>query len=326
MQELRDEGVLICGHGSREGEAVREFADFARTLAGQLAPLPVEHAFLEFARPTIAEGLDALVKRGVRRVRALPLLLFAAGHVKNDIPSVLNEYRARHKDIDIRYGRELGIDPKLLRAATARIEEAIALADARLGPVARADTLLLTVGRGASDPDANSEVAKIGRLLWEGLGLGWGEVAYTGVTFPLVAPALARVQALGFRRIVVFPYFLFTGVLVARINAASEAARTEAGPQIVTARYLGDHPLVVETALERISDIDAGRTAMNCSLCKYREAMPGFEDEVGLPQEAHHLHVEGGAHAHGHGHSHHHPYPHASHPFGPASLARRGRA
>ena len=70
------------------------------------------------------------------------------------------------------------------------------------------------VGRGASDPDANSNVAKVTRMLWEGFGFGWAETAYSGVTFPLVEPALEKAARLGFRRIVVFPYFLFTGILV----------------------------------------------------------------------------------------------------------------
>ena len=100
------------------------------------------------------------------------------------------------------------------------------------GPgVSRHDTLLMVVGRGASDPDANSNVAKMMRMLWEGMGFGWGETAYSGVTFPLVAPALDKAARLGFRRIIVFPYFLFTGVLVKRIYAAADEA---------AARYPGD--------------------------------------------------------------------------------------
>jgi sirohydrochlorin cobaltochelatase len=318
-------GVLICGHGSRDPQAAAEFEALARAVAARLPAYATRHAFLEFARPTIAEGLDALRGLGVRRILALPALLFAAGHVKNDIPSVLNEYAARHPEVELRYGRALGHDPKLLRAAGDRIRAAIAAADDGEGAVPLTDTLLLTVGRGASDPDANADMAKLGRLLWEGLGLGWGEVAYSGLTFPLVAPALARVQALGFRRIVVFPYFLFTGVLVGRVEAAAEAARTPDGPQIAIARYLGDHPLVLATVLERLHDIEHGRTAMNCALCKYREAVLGFEDEVGLPQAAHHRHAEGGVDggAQAHAHGHHHPYPHADHPLGPRTLARR---
>ena len=49
------------------------------------------------------------------------------------------------------------------------------------------------------------------------MGSGWGEVCYSGVTFPLIAPGLEHAAKLGYRRIVVFPYFLFTGVLVQRI-------------------------------------------------------------------------------------------------------------
>ncbi len=59
------------------------------------------------------------------------------------------------------------------------------------------ETLLVVVGRGASDPDANSNVAKVMRMLWEGFGFGWGETAYSGVTFPLVAPALEHAAKLG---------------------------------------------------------------------------------------------------------------------------------
>ena len=201
-------------------------------------------------------------------------------------------------------------------------------------------TLLLLVGRGASDPDANADVAKVMRLLWEGLGLGWGETAYSGVTFPLTAPALDHAVRLGFPRIVVFPWFLFTGVLVKRIRAAVEAAAAKhPGVEFVQAKYFSDHPLILQTFVQRAEEIDEGGNAMNCQLCKYREAMPGFEAEVGLPQESHHHHVEGigtgdhahsHEHAHGNGHAHDHAhdhshrpaYPHAAHPLGPASMKR----
>ena len=77
----------------------------------------------------------------------------------------------------------------MIRAAGARIREALAAA----GEAFRLhETLLVVVGRGASDPDANSNVAKVTRMLWEGFGFGWAETAYSGVTFPLVEPALEK--------------------------------------------------------------------------------------------------------------------------------------
>ena len=194
-------GVMICGHGSRDEDAVAEFAVLAERLRERLPDQPVEYGYLEFARPIIGEGLDRLRAQAVTRTLAVPGMLFAAGHAKNDIPSVLNTYMKDHPGFRIDYGKDLGIDAKMLRAAAGRIDEALARAKGD----ARADeTLLLVVGRGASDPDANSNVSKLTRLLWEGYGFGWAETAYSGVTFPLVSPALQHAARLGYRRIIVF--------------------------------------------------------------------------------------------------------------------------
>ncbi len=286
-----DTGVMVCGHGSRNQLAVGEFAALAEALRERLPDTPVDYGYLEFANPVIHHGLDRLRDRGVRHVLAVPGMLFAAGHAKNDIPSVLRTYEAMHPGLRITYGRELGVDTRMLRAASDRIEEGLRQSPRR---IARAETLLLVVGRGASDPDANSNVAKVMRMLWEGMGFGWGEVAYSGVTFPLVAPALDHAVRLGYRRIVVFPYFLFTGVLVNRIyDAAAEAQAKYPTVEILPAPYLDDHPLVIDTLLARVEEMLVGQNLMNCALCKYREQVLGFESEIGLAQQSHHHHVEG---------------------------------
>ena len=220
-------------------------------------------------------------------------MLFAAMHAKNDIPSVLNEYARKH-GVDVRYGRELGVDPRMIRAAADRIGDAETAANAESGEVARHDTCLVVIGRGASDPDANSNVSKVARLLWEGMGFGWCEVGYSGVTFPLVEPCLEQVAKLGFKRVIVFPYFLFTGILIDRIYGFADlVAKANPGIHWVNAGYLNDHPGVLETFAERAREILDGPPNMNCSLCKYRTQVLGFEDEVGAPQESHHHHVEG---------------------------------
>ena len=294
-------GVMVCGHGSRDASAVAEFRRLVGGLAGRLPQHPVESGFLEFARPILREGLDRLRARGVDHVLAVPGMLFAAGHVKNDVPSVLNAYAAEH-GIRIDYGRDLGLDPKLLRAARARIAAALAGA-------APAETLLAVIGRGTSDPDANGNVAKVARMLWEGMGFGWAEVGYSGVAEPRVDVTLERASRLGFRRIVVFPYFLFTGVLVRRIYEHTDlVAARHPGIEFVKAGYLGDHPEVLASFVERIEGIRKGDVNMNCLLCKYRERLIGHEPAVGAPQVGHHHHVEGiGTDA---DHHHHHRREH----------------
>ncbi|MGQ0484177.1 MAG: sirohydrochlorin chelatase [Hyphomicrobiales bacterium] len=335
-------GIMLCGHGSRDADAVKEFAVLSEQLTRRLPHWPVAYGYLEFAAPIIRDGLDALKAKGVSRVLAVPGMLFAAGHAKNDIPSVLNTYAAQN-GLRIDYGKELGIDPKMMRAAADRVQEALAAAG---GDVPKHETLLVVVGRGASDPDANSNVSKVTRLLWEGFGFGWAETAYSGVTFPLVEPALEHAAKLGYRRIVVFPYFLFTGILVQRIYDATDAvAKRHPAIQFVKASYLNDHPQVIATFEERLNQILTGDVAMNCQMCKYRTHVLGFEAELGVAQESHHHHVEGigtgdafnldaaikatvKVHSHGRGHHHHDhdhghaPYPHADHPLGPRSMKK----
>lgn len=352
-------GVMICGHGSRSQAAVDEFAVLAQKLPAYLPQdWETDYGYLEFANPVIRDGLDRLRDKGCAKILAVPGMLFAAMHAKNDIPTVLNTYAAAN-GIAVSYGRELGVDPKMIAAAGARIQQAVDTANATLGEVALTDTCLVVIGRGASDPDANANVSKIARMLWEGIGFGWCEVGYSGVTFPLVEPCLQHVTRLGYKRVVVFPYFLFTGILIDRIYGFTDQVAAE-HPDIefVKAGYLNDHPAVLETFAERVTEQLGEVPPPNCAMCKYRTQVLGFEAEVGAVQESHHHHVEGqGAsapgsnvedcalcdsfctglcrlqsagdhhhHTHDHDLSHHHPtYPHPSHPLGPES-ARKGKA
>jgi sirohydrochlorin cobaltochelatase len=326
---MTNTAILMCGHGSRDPDAVSEFAAMSERLKRHLPEHPIGHAFLEFARPMIREGLEALKAAGATRILAQPVMLFAAGHVKNDLPWEINSFAAENPGLQIEYGRELAVDLKLLTAA----KERIAAAEAKAGSsIARADTLLLVVGRGTNDPDANSNVAKVARMLWEGLRFGWAEVAYSGVTSPRVDEGLIRAARLGFKRIIVFPYFLFTGVLVKRIYAQTDAvAADHPGIEFLKAGYLSDHPLILDALAERLGEISSGDNVMNCRLCKYREQVIGYEADRGAVQAGHHLHVRGigvdghdhhdhahdhndhdhdHGHEHGHGHGHDPAHPH----------------
>ena len=300
---MSETAVLLCGHGSRDPEAIAEFELAAAALRPRLPQFDFATGYLEFTRPTIRDGLALLAARGARRILAVPGMLFAASHVKNDLPWEMNSFVADNPGVDVRLARDLGIDAKLLQAAAARI--AAAASDSSIPCT---ETLLLVVGRGTNDPDANSNISKLARMLWEGMGLGWAEVAFSGVAHPRVDAALARSAGLGFRRIIVFPYFLFTGVLVKRIYAHTDAVASRF-PQIefVKALYLRDHERVLETFRERVAELEEGQPAMNCQLCKYRTQIIGYEHDVGAPQAGHHHHVRGIGieRDHHHHHSHH---------------------
>ena len=163
--------------------------------------------------------------------------------------------------IEVRLGRDLGIDAEVAGGGGRPDRR-------RRRRAGRADTLLVVVGRGTNDPDANSNIAKIARMLWEGMGFGWAEAAFSGVAHPRVDAALDRAARLGFRRIVVFPYFLFTGVLVKRIYARPTSRRAFPEIEFVKAAICATIR-VIDAFVDRVASATPAPT-MNCQLCKYR--------------------------------------------------------
>lgn len=305
--------LFLAGHGSRDPEGTREFLGLVDLLRTRDPGRIIECGFLEFARPVIAEGIDRCVARGAETIAVLPGMLMAAGHAKNDLPSEIHEARRRYPGVRFHYGKHLHLHPKILELCCLRLEEAEQAAK----PSDRKDTLLLVVGRGSSDPDANSDIAKLARLLGEGMGYGWSAACYIGVTTPLLLEALKRCQGMGFARVLVFPFFLFTGVLEKRIRQQTMAfAGHHTETEFLCAGYLGAHPLLYEAFAERAEEAVHGSPNMNCELCKYRVRLPGFEQALGQPQVGHHHHVRGigqeieGHRAHEHSHEHGQPQHH----------------
>lgn len=282
--------VLIAGHGSRDIEGTAEFGRLVELLRRAEPGRVVECGFLEFARPTIAEGIARCIERGARRIVVLPGMLLAAGHAKNDIPAEIHAARLAYPEVAFHYGRHVHLHAKIVELARLRIEEVERAAP----PRARSDTLLLVVGRGSSDPDANGDVQKLTRFLWEGMGFGWGAACYAGITSPLVPEALERCGRLGFGRIIVLPHLLFTGVLEKRIRRLAQAfAQGQPSMEVLCAACLNAHPLLCDVFRERAREALHGEPNMNCDLCKYRVQLPGFAASLGQPQQGHHHDVRG---------------------------------
>jgi sirohydrochlorin cobaltochelatase len=84
------------------------------------------------------------------------------------------------------------------------------------------------------------------------MGYGWSAACYTGITTPLLPEALDRCRRLGFGRIVVFPFLVFTGVLeksTRKLVDAFNAAQRDV--EVVYASYLNAHPLLCDVFRER---------------------------------------------------------------------------
>ena len=293
--------LLVVGHGTKSAAGCAQFGELVGRVAGQVPSADVEGGFLELAPPPIQEAVTRLVRAGHRSIDVVPLVLVAAGHSKGDIPAALERERLRHPGLVFRYGRPLGPHPLLL----SDLEDRLAAVVPR---ELWADTAVVLVGRGATDPDANAEVAKTARLLLEGRDLGTVETAFISLAEPSVQAGLERARRLGYGRIVVLPYFLFAGVLPDRIRAQAQVwADEHPGVQVLTADLIGPGQRLAGLVVERWGEIAGGDLRMNCDTCAYRVVLPGFADKHGAPQTPHD-HPDDPAAPHGHGHAHGHAH------------------
>jgi len=290
------EGLLLVAHGTRSSAGTQEALAFGAVVAATRPDVAVATGFLELTDPPASVMLEELVAaRRCRRVTVQPLMLFSAGHGKNDVPRLLLDARARYPHVEFVLGSPLGVVPEMLSAAGNRIAAAGA-----------GGLPLVVVARGTSDPDANSDACKAARLLAEWTCTSWVEVAFSGVTFPTVGEVLQRAARLGHERIALFFWFLATGRLIERGRTEAADFARSSGVEVVDAGYFGPDPLLVPVVWQRQAEATAGRPRVNCDVCAYRAEWPGLAHRVGQPRgighselAASHHHRQGLAQTHG---------------------------
>jgi sirohydrochlorin cobaltochelatase len=290
----RHHPLLIVGHGTRDEAGVAEFSQLVALVAERAVDqVAVRGGFIEISAPPLREAVAELVAGGAHDLDVVPLVLAAASHAKGDIPAALAREQARHPGLTYRYGRPLGPHPVLLDLLDLRLSEVLQASE-------RADTTVVLVGRGSTDPDANAEHYKVARLLLEGRGLAGVEAAFISLAEPGVPAAMERARRLGARRIVVLPYFLFAGVLPTRTqNQALEWAAAHPEVDVRCADVIGVSEPLADLVLARAKEARIGDIRMNCDTCLYRIAMPGHEHLVGAQQHPHD-HPDDPSHAHAH--------------------------
>ncbi|OLZ09934.1 sirohydrochlorin chelatase [Sulfobacillus thermosulfidooxidans] len=289
MSEAAD-AVLLIGHGSRDEEGSRQFDEMVKQVEDVLKKsltIPVYRAFLEFARPRIDETIHELVANGVKNLAAVPVMLLDAGHKMQDIPHELAHAAQTYSELHIRYGDHLGFHPDIMTVILNR------LASFAADP----DTGILFVGRGSSDPVANAHFYQMSRMLWERTEYALVENAFIGITFPSLPQGLQRIYQLGARKIIVVPYFLFTGALFKKIERVSyEFAAQHPDVKLSVTQYFGLEEEIIQIVAQRVHEVLRGEhTAYNVEWMRHLAVHR-------YPSSHHHDHH----HDHHHGHAHHH--------------------
>ncbi|MEM7553146.1 MAG: sirohydrochlorin chelatase [Cyanobacteria bacterium P01_A01_bin.84] len=290
--------LLMIGHGTRDAEGRQALLDFATQYQALDTSRPVLPCFLELTGPTIVEGVDECVKNGYTELSVLPILLFAARHNKFDVTNELDRSREKYPQLKFHYGRHFGITPGILNLWRDRL---IQLDSPQNNPhqIPRSETVLLFVGRGSSDPDANGDVCKLARMVWEGSGYATVETCFIGITHPRLEEGFRRALFYQPKRIIVLPYFLFTGALMKKIfNITAQQQEQNPDISIICLPEMGLHTQLLSVLRDREIETQLGQVNMNCEMCKFRLAA--------VSSESNHGH---GHHHHGHDHHHDHSHP-----------------
>ncbi|MFM8891987.1 MAG: sirohydrochlorin chelatase [Planctomycetia bacterium] len=248
------QGVLIVGHGTADPVGEHETRQVATLVAGLLPDVPVELGFLEVIGPSAGEAVVRLAARGCRSIVVAPLLLFSAGHATRDVPAaVLGP--AAEAGLRVRQTQPLGVHPAVVAASRHRRAEAVA----GLEPVPVAETVLLVVGRGSSDPTALEQLDAFARATEPEVGRI--ELGFVAAARPTLPEAIA-VATVGASRVIVQPHLLFRGHVEEQVSAAVAAARrTHSGLEWVQVGRLGPDRLVAEAVVDRVRAVWAEEPA-----------------------------------------------------------------
>jgi sirohydrochlorin cobaltochelatase len=202
-------GILLCGHGSRSVEAIRDFESFVGLFKQRNPLIPVAYGFLELSKPDFTTAVQSLYKQGVREIDALQLFLFSGKHVENDIPYQLHAIEAIYPDLTISIRKPLGSDARLVDLLAMSIAPYIDTNKSQI---------LLTVGVGASVLEANRQITELSIQINSKLPFKELHVSFmSSLAKPHFQETLSSIALQQIDEIIILPLLLFSGVYYYKI-------------------------------------------------------------------------------------------------------------
>ena len=267
--------LVFILHGSRDINSVVQMEDFIAEYSALHPEYEVSYGCIELSKPLMKEALSAASEKH-KDIVIFPLLFFKSGHAKNDISSAVKEIKNVFPDRKYHVSDVLGVHPLVSELEYLRTEETGVFAENHNKISA------LFIGRGSSDPDANSNLFRQARLFEEGRNFDRVIPCFEGVARPGIEESADFLVRSRPAAIVVVSHFLFKGILTERIKDKVKKFQNEY-PWIkfyVTAE-LGIHENIFSLIEERIGNALSGQSELECENCKYRYPMPSQEKHMG---------------------------------------------
>lgn len=287
---MGSKGILLCGHGSRHPDGVSGFLEMAEKIQQRHPDKIIEAGFLELSKPTFESAIDKLYQQGVRDVIAVQAFLFTGVHLRLDIPLLMNQFMDKYDGLRIRMASYVGVCDELVELGCKRIAEA----EADSPEYDRKEALLFGIGVGASVADANGDIAKLNRLIWEKAGFDYSLVGFTSrMAKPSVADSAKILSYLPHKTVVVLPMLFFNGVYLATAAKAIKTICGESGKSFVYCDPFQSDDLILEAMERRMNEVMDGEVDLT----------QDFDRAKAEERAHHHDHHHGHGHSHGHSHS-----------------------
>lgn len=115
------QAIVLFAHGARDPEWAAPLRR-VQSVVRELRPgVRIELAFLEFMAHSLPDCVDALVHDGVSEIVVVPMFIAQGGHLKRDVPRLIDELRGRHAGLELRLGEPIGEVAAVIRAMAAHI-------------------------------------------------------------------------------------------------------------------------------------------------------------------------------------------------------------
>ena len=109
-------GIVLFAHGARDPEWARPFEAIRDRIRLARPEYPIALAYLEATAPTLDEAVGELVAEGASAITIFPLFMAQGGHLRHDVPVLLEALRARHPRVPLSLESAIGDVPEILDA------------------------------------------------------------------------------------------------------------------------------------------------------------------------------------------------------------------
>jgi sirohydrochlorin cobaltochelatase len=116
-------GLVLFAHGARDARWAEPFESVATRVRAALPEVRVALAFLELMPPSLDQAAQRLAADGVTAIDVVPLFLGTGGHLRSDLPRLVDALRVAHPGLTVRLhaaiGEHVSVIEAMARAAVA---------------------------------------------------------------------------------------------------------------------------------------------------------------------------------------------------------------